>query len=86
VQQGDPLGPLIFSLTLHPLLSSLKSDLKFGYLDDVTVGGVAASVEKDVNMPMLESPEIGLELNITKCEVICNQSDIQLPTLSTFIH
>src|SRR5687768_6731841 len=69
VQQEDSLGPLLFSLTLYPLLSSLKSDLKFGYLDDVTVGGKVESVEEDVNLLMLESPRIGLKLNISKCEL-----------------
>ena len=86
VQQGDPLGPLLFSLTLHPLLSSLKSVLRFGYLDDVTVGGEAASVEDDVDMLRLESPRIGLNLSISKCEVISSQTMSQFPILSSFIH
>ena len=33
IQQGDPLGPLLFSLTLHPILNSLSSKLRVGYLD-----------------------------------------------------
>ena len=44
VQQGDPLGPLLFCLTLQPLLSSLSSKLRLGYLDDVTLGGPLSSV------------------------------------------
>ena len=36
VQQGDPLGPLLFCLSLHPLLISLSSKLRIGYLDDIT--------------------------------------------------
>ena len=39
VQQGDPLGPLLFSLTLHPIFVSMKSPVKCGYLDDVTAAG-----------------------------------------------
>jgi len=35
-QQGDPLGPLLFCNTIHPLLSSLQAQLNLGYLDDVT--------------------------------------------------
>ena len=27
-QQGDPLGPLLFSNTVHPLLTSLDTDLQ----------------------------------------------------------
>ena len=30
-QQSDPLGPLLFCLTLHPLLEGLLSDLRIGY-------------------------------------------------------
>ena len=39
VQQGDPLGPLLFSLTIHPILKMLKSELRIFYLDDGTMGG-----------------------------------------------
>ena len=40
VQQGDPLGPLLFCLAIHPILASLRSDLIIGFLDDVTLGGL----------------------------------------------
>ena len=33
VQQVDSLGPLLFCLTIHPLLSLLKSDFRVFYLD-----------------------------------------------------
>jgi len=36
-QQGDPIGPLLFCNTIQPLLSSLRSNLNIGYLDDVTL-------------------------------------------------
>ena len=39
-QQGDPLGPLLFCITLQPILERLQSDLKIAFLDDVTVGGL----------------------------------------------
>jgi hypothetical protein len=39
-QQGDPLGPLLFALTIHPILQSLVSEFKTGYLDDVAIGGM----------------------------------------------
>ena len=35
-QQGDPLGQLLFCITIHPLLQSLFCKLKLAYMDDVT--------------------------------------------------
>ena len=46
-QQGDPLGPLLFCLTIHPLLCSLTSSLTIGYLDDITLGGEEATEAAD---------------------------------------
>ena len=37
VQQGDPLGPLLFSLGIHSLATSLKSEMNLWYLDDITI-------------------------------------------------
>ena len=48
VQQGDPLGPLLFCLASLPLLSSCNAPLKFGYLDDFTLGGEALVVDGEV--------------------------------------
>ena len=48
VQQGDPLGPLLFSLALQPILVELSKitglDLSFSFLDDLVVAGNQASV------------------------------------------
>ena len=49
-QQGDPLGPLLSSLTIHPLLMSLKSELRIGFLDDVTLGGPEDVVSEDLTL------------------------------------
>ena len=35
-QQGDPIGPLLFGLTIQPILQGLQSQLAVGYLDDLT--------------------------------------------------
>ena len=40
VQQGDPLGPLLFCLTLHPLGLRLRSEFKTLYLDDGTMSDI----------------------------------------------
>jgi hypothetical protein len=47
-QQGDPLGPLLFCLTIQPLLRSLSSELIAAYLDDLTLGGRISAVAADV--------------------------------------
>ena len=87
VQQGDPLGPVLFSLALHPILLSMNSPVKFGYLDDVTAVGPEQTVEDDVTRLSQESNDIGLTLNVKKCEVIItNGSRCSLPMLSSFVH
>ena len=39
VQQGAPLGPLLFCLTIHHLTTQLISGFRVIYLDDGTLGG-----------------------------------------------
>lgn len=53
-QQGDPLGPLLFCTTVHPLISSLSSDLTAGYLDDLTLAGPQSVVITDIQRVMAE--------------------------------
>ena len=79
VQQGDPLGPLLFCLSVHPILSSLISLLVAGYLDDFTLGGSVDSVSRDVETIRSEGAKIGLDLNASKCELLFHPGD--LPTL-----
>jgi hypothetical protein len=70
-QQGDPLGPLIFCNTIHPLLASLRSELNLDYLDDVTLGGPLDIVASDVRQIITAGEPIGLHLNYSKCEIVC---------------
>jgi len=71
-QQGDPLGPLLFCLTIHPLLLSLESELILGYLDDLTVAGNLDTVAKDISRIQSQGQAMGLTLNINKCELIAD--------------
>lgn len=70
VQQGDPLGPLLFCLTLQSVLSSLKSEFVVGYLDDISIGGDYNAVLDDLIHLEAAATSIGLSLNRSKCEVI----------------
>ncbi|XP_026383846.1 uncharacterized protein LOC113279369 [Papaver somniferum] len=73
VQQGDPLGPLIFSLTLHPIALKIsqqcKLDLQAWYLDDGTIIGDTLMVSQDFHIIKTEGAAIGLDLNIQKTEL-----------------
>ncbi|XP_063618720.1 uncharacterized protein LOC134791601 [Cydia splendana] len=76
-QQGDPLGPAIFSLAIHPIISNLNSKFNSWYLDDGTLGGDWRSVLDDLRSLTDSFNTIGLELNFTKCELFINNP---LPT------
>ncbi|KAJ2948225.1 hypothetical protein O0L34_g10035 [Tuta absoluta] len=62
-QQGDPLGPLIFSLAIHKVVTSLKSSLNVWYLDDGTIGGTTESVAEDVRTLVAGLSHLGLQVN-----------------------
>jgi Reverse transcriptase (RNA-dependent DNA polymerase) len=81
LQQGDPLGPLLFSITTLPLLSSCAAPFKFGYLDDFTLGGNVAVLDQDVAKLKNDAKQLGLIVNDNKCEVICSPGNrTALPT------
>ena len=71
VQQGDPLGPLQFSLTIHSMLIQLQSEFKVFYLDDGTLGGSHAEVMKDLQCLEVAANDPGLILNHSKTEIVC---------------
>lgn len=69
IQQGDPLGPLLYSLVTLRTANKLKSSLKLMYLDDTTIGGSPLDVILGFQTILQSSAELGLELNLAKCEV-----------------
>jgi len=84
VQHGDPLGPLLFCLTVQPLLLSLASDLILGFLDDFTIGGHLTSVAADVATIRSSGASLGLSLNSIKSEVISCSGDVSHPQFIGF--
>ena len=86
VQQGDPLGPLLFCITLHPLLEGLLSDLRIGYLDDISLGGDGVDLALDLKRIIEEGKRIGLQLNVGKCEIIKSRDFIDRAIFQDFVH
>ncbi|XP_069358665.1 uncharacterized protein [Maniola hyperantus] len=90
-QQGDPLGPAIFSLTINPIISNLNSKFNLWYLDDGSLGGNASSVLQDLDILIKKFSEIGLSLNFSKCQVYIpdsvplNEKTILINSLNSLI-
>ncbi|GJR43766.1 DNA helicase [Tanacetum coccineum] len=72
VQQGDPLGPLLFALVSHPLICKIRDSfslsLQAWYLDDGTIIGDTLVVGKALELIMKDGPSSGLHLNVDKTE------------------
>ena len=71
VQQGDPLGPLGFSLTLQPIIEKIKEEvpnllINAWYLDDGTLCGSASDLCAALAIIEEDGPARGLHLNRAK--------------------
>ena len=74
VQQGDPLGPLLFSLVLQTVIKIIKvrwPNLKINvwYLDDGTLVGSKDDLIQILNFLIRDGPSYGLHLNTNKTQV-----------------
>ena len=70
VQQGDPLGPLLFSLALDDTLKTTRSEFMAGYLDDISIGDTVPRLIDQVRGLEAAALAVGLRLNHAKCEII----------------
>ena len=73
VQQGDPLGPLLFAAALQPVAAELRNgplDLAMFYLDDGVVAGDLPAVGAALAHVQQRAAAVGLGLNLSKCEVV----------------
>ena len=86
VQQGDPMGPFLFSLAVMDIIRNMKSDLNIWYLDDGTIAGNVKTVLNDYKEILKALSSHGLEVNPFKCELflIKPQSEDCINALSSF--
>ena len=84
VQQGDPLGPLLFCLTIHDMLMQLRGEFGVFYLDDGTLGGSLEEVLRGVRMVERVAGDMGLQLNHRKSEIICDDPATRQLMLAAF--
>ena len=77
VQQGDPLGPLLFALTLQPALQAAQAgapgscpELAFAFLDDVCLVGGSRQVAGALTRLAASARQVGLQLRPDKCELV----------------
>jgi len=75
VQQGNPLGPLLFCLGTHQMCTQLESEVSLFCLDNGTLGGNVDDLMHDLNVVEWEGAEIGLQLNGEKSEIVCAHPD-----------
>ena len=84
VQQGDPLGPLLFCLAIQDLITTLKSEFNVFYLDDGTLDGSLEDIKSDLTHLKELAPNFGLKLNCSKSELICLEDATRDSILSHF--
>ena len=76
VQQGDPLGPLLFYLVLHQVVCVVATDSEcasllfyWWYIDDGVVAGPISAVVHVLSIVKALGPPLGLHINLSKCEL-----------------
>ena len=69
VQQGDPLGPVLFALAVDEIARSVRSPNNIWYLDDASIGSPVEGVCEDLRRIITMLSDIGLEVNPTKSDV-----------------
>ena len=71
VQQGDPLGPLLFSMGWNSVIQALPPELSLNlwYLDDGHLIGPLSVLEEALSRIQRLGAEKGIEVNLAKCSL-----------------
>ena len=78
IQQGDPIGPALFALSVDEAAQGVQSEFNVWYLDDATLGDSVERVHDDLLVLLERLRVIGLEVNGSKCELtILNDSMLE---------
>ena len=93
VQQGDPLGPLLFALVLHKVISVIDADdecldllYQAWYMDVCVLAGNRSAVLRALSLIKELGPSLGLLVNIGKCELFCKNDMSMFPEALKVIH
>jgi len=70
-QQGDPLGPFLFSIALQSLIMLISKkypnlSLNVWYMDDGTIAGSKNDISGVIDLILQLGPSLGLKLNLKK--------------------
>ena len=91
VQQGDPLGPLLFALVLQKLISSVDADdecvdllYQAWYLDDGVLAGDRPAVSRAMHIIEEMGSALGLHINFAKCELFSSKGNTSFPPAVKF--
>ena len=69
IQQGDPIGPALFALSVDEAARGVQSEFNVWYLDDATLGYSQERVHDDLVVLQERLRAIGLEVNGSKWEL-----------------
>ena len=75
VQQGDPLGPLLFATVIQSLIAEIREKcpnlvLNEWYLDDGVLAGRQVDVLRALGIIQESGPGLGMDLNMSKNEIV----------------
>ena len=85
VQQGDPLGPFLFSLGIQEIIKNCKSEFNCWYLDDGSLAGDIQTVFTDITNITNAFISHGLEVKPSKSELfLINPQELCIESLKVF--